>query len=197
MLPQGQADGRYPPIQKFSTPGQVAEGPFGGLRKGKFQSNIVQVGNAAYASSTVLNDRLAGVPMGTYTRIEYLGFVEPKSGGKPYKAYDISFPNSAVPLRQSTVLFGPQGNQGFVVDATAKVPLPQYNPALPPADTSDTGDMRFTLLLSRIKLAKGESIANILKAACELSTDPYESLQGACRQMGAAELLGDDDRVPF
>jgi hypothetical protein len=148
------------PIQKFNVPGQVAEGAFNGIRRGKFESNLIQIGNRTFGSSTVLDGHFKDVPIGTPVRVEYLGMVQPKKiGGKAYKSFAIQ-----------NMTLAPVGRE----DTT------DYTPT----DTTDTGDLTLTLLLSRIKAVKGENIMNILKAATAMSNDPVEALKDAMKQMG-------------
>ncbi len=159
-------------IQKFDTVGQVASGPFGGIRKGKFDGNLIQIGDVTYGSSKVLDEKLKDVPHGTYVSVTYTGLVKGK-GTYPYKAFTFSFGN----------------------ETAAKVyPIAT---AKPEAAVPEEQNLQFLLLLSRLKLKKGDHIAGVIKSACEFSNDPYEALVSAVKQMGLGDLVTDDDGVPF
>lgn len=170
------------PIQKFNTPGQVASGPFGGIRRGKFDSNLIQIGDVTYGSSKVLDEKFAEIPVGTYVSVTYKGLFYPpvrvvngvNHQGKPYKTYDINPGNNIVTV--------PLGLSGHIAVETDREDTTDY--AAVAMSNEEVGDLTYTLLLSRVKAQKGEQIANVLKAATGLSNDPVEALRSAMSQMG-------------
>lgn len=159
-------------IYKFQTPGQVAEGIFRGLRKGKYESNLLQIGEKTYGSSTVLDSRFGRIAVGTQVKVIYKGLRQPmheagKPPKKPYKDFDI-FPDC-----------GPQ-----------QAPVINEGPA--PVERASSFDQ----LLSRIQDQKGETIAQALKAAVlSMTTTPegaLEELRSVAAQVGVT-----DAEVPF
>ncbi len=165
-------------IQKFNTIGQTAEGKFHRLWKGKYDSNLLQIGNTTYSSSSVLDNNFRDMVPGTQVKVVYKGMRDSaKIGGKAYKDFDIYVDN---------------GLQKAIADVHAL----RKDQRQVMEGTNDN-DLRYTLLLSRVKIAKGENIANILLSATALSNNPYAALVDAVKQMGMQELVTNDEGVPF